>query len=360
MMAARIPTIDLGRLRGTEAERQALADELTAVYHDIGFAVLVNHGLPSGYLDNVFAMMAEFFALSDDQKLLIDKRESRHFRGWEAVGTEFTNNRPDVREQIDLWSEHPALAADVEPAYLRLLGPNQWMPDDLMAGQRALTLDWFDRLGALADEILSLFALGLGLDADHFCTAFGDNSMSLTKFINYPPTPDGAAGVNAHHDTGFVTLLAAGPTPGLQVLDPTGDWIDVPVVPDSFVLNIGEMLQAMTGNYLVATGHRVITSEPRMSTGYFHGPSLDTALDPIQLDQRYVDAVAASERHTAAGFMATKEQTDAGVGDMASVSHTATYGDQLWNYFARSYPEMMHRHYDSASRMVSRNSTTSL
>jgi isopenicillin N synthase-like dioxygenase len=360
MMAARIPTIDLGRLRGTEAERQALADELTAVYHDIGFAVLVNHGLPSGYLDNVFAMMAEFFALSDDQKLLIDKRESRHFRGWEAVGTEFTNNRPDVREQIDLWSEHPALAADVEPAYLRLLGPNQWMPDDLMAGQRALTLDWFDRLGALADEILSLFALGLGLDADHFCTAFGDNSMSLTKFISYPPTPEGAAGVNAHHDTGFVTLLAAGPTPGLQVLDPTGDWIDVPVVPDSFVLNIGEMLQAMTGNYLVATGHRVITSEPRMSTGYFHGPSLDTALDPIQLDQRYVDAVAASERHTAAGFMATKEQTDAGVGDMASVSHTATYGDQLWNYFARSYPEMMHRHYDSASRMVSRNSTTSL
>ena len=97
-MRARIPTIDLRRLRGTEAEQQTLADELTAVYHDIGFAVLVNHGLPAGYLDNVFAMMGEFFALSDDQKLLIDKRESLHFRGWEAVGTEFTNNRPDVRE----------------------------------------------------------------------------------------------------------------------------------------------------------------------------------------------------------------------------------------------------------------------
>ena len=344
-MPARIPTIDLGPLRGTVDERRALADELTAVYHDIGFAVLVNHGLPAGYLDNVFAMMAEFFALSDDQKLFIDKRESRHFRGWEAVGTEFTNNRPDVREQIDMWSERPALDADVEPAYLRLLGPNQWMPDDVIAGQQALTLDWFNRLGAVADEILSLFALGLGLDADHFRTAFDKNSMSLTKFISYPPTPEGAAGVNAHHDTGFITLLAAGPTPGLQVLDPTGDWIDVPVVPDSFVLNIGEMLQAMTGNYLVATAHRVITSEPRMSTAYFHGPSLDTALDPIQLDQRFVDAVAGSERHSSAGFMATKEQTAAGVGDMRSASHTETYGDQLWNYFARSYPDMMQRHY---------------
>jgi isopenicillin N synthase-like dioxygenase len=344
-MVDRIPTIDLGRLRGTTRDRHALANELTAVYHDIGFAVLVNHGLPVGYLDRVFAMMAEFFALPEDDKLLIDKRKSRHFRGWEAVGTEYTNNRPDIREQIDVWSEHPARPADVEPAYLRLLGPNQWMPDDVLAGQRVLTLDWFDRLGALADDILSLFAVGLELPADHFSTAFDDRSMSLTKFISYPPTPAGAAGVNAHHDTGFVTLLAPGPTPGLQVLDPTGEWIDVPVVPDSFVLNIGEMLQAMTGNYLVATPHRVITSEPRMSAAYFHGPSLDTPLAPIQLDQRFVEAVASSERHRRAGFMATKEQTEAGIGDMASPSHTDTYGNQLWNYFSRSYPSMMKQHY---------------
>ncbi len=344
-MATRIPTIDLGRLRGTATEQQALADELTAVYHDIGFAVLVNHGLPAGYLDRVFAMMADFFALSDDEKLLIDKRESRHFRGWEAVGTEFTNNRPDIREQIDIWSELPALADDVEPEYLRLLGPNQWMPNDVLGGQRELTLDWFQRLGTLADDVLRLFAMGLGLEPDHFGAAFGDDSMSLTKFINYPPTPKGAAGVNAHHDTGFVTLLAAGSTPGLQVLDPTGDWIDVPTVPDSFVLNIGEMLQAMTGNYLVATGHRVITSAPRMSAAYFHGPSLGTTLAPMDLDQRFVDSVAASERHRSAGYMATKEQTDAGVGDMASDVHTDTYGAQLWNYFSRSYPDMMRRHY---------------
>ena len=344
-MVARIPTIDLGPLRGTPAEQQELAEELTAVYHDIGFAVLVNHGLPAGYLDRVVAMMADFFARPDEEKLLIDKRESRHFRGWEAVGTEFTNNRPDIREQIDIWSELPALEADIEPEFLRLLGPNQWMPDSVMAGQRELTLDWFERLGALADDVLRLFAVGLGLEPDHFCDAFGEDSMSLTKFINYPPTPRGSAGVNAHHDAGFITLLAAGSTPGLQVLDPTGDWIDVPIVPDSFVLNIGEMLQAMTGNYLVATGHRVITSAPRMSAAYFHGPSLDAPLEPIGLGQRFVDAVEASERHRTAGYMATKEQTAAGVDDMSSTVHTDTYGAQLWNYFSRSYPEMMQRHY---------------
>lgn len=339
--------MSLDRLRGSDDDRRTLADELTAVYHDIGFAVLVDHGLPDGFIDEIFDMMATFFALPDEQKRLIDKAASPHFRGWESVGTEFTNNRPDIREQIDVWSELPSVPTQSGPDYLKLLGPNQWMPDDVLPGQRALTVDWFDRLRALADDLLSILATGLGLSVDHFATAFGDDSMSLTKFINYPPTPDGAAGVNAHHDTGFVTLLAAGSTPGLQVLDPTGDWIDVPIVENSFVLNIGEMLQAMTGNYLVATAHRVITSEPRMSAAYFHGPSLAVPLDPIALDQRFVEAVAGSERHRTAGFMATKEQTEAGVGDMASPSHTETYGDQLWNYFARSYPEMMKLHHSS-------------
>jgi len=341
----RIPVISLELLRGSDAKQQALAEELTAVCHDIGFAVLVDHGLPVGYLDRIFEMMAEFFALTDEQKLLIDKRQSPHFRGWEAVGTEFTNNRPDVREQIDLWSEHAADATDTGAPYQRLLGPNQWLPDDVLPGQRELTRDWFERLGGLADEVLGLLAIGLGLEPDHFAEAFSRDAMSLTKFIGYPPTPDGAAGVNAHHDTGFVTLLAAGTTPGLQVLAPEGGWVDVPVVPDSLVLNIGEMLQAMTGNYLVATAHRVITSAPRMSAAYFHGPSLDTPLDPIELDQRFVDAVAQSERHRTAGFMATREQTDAGVADMASAEHTDTYGSQLWNYFARSYPAMMAAHH---------------
>jgi isopenicillin N synthase-like dioxygenase len=215
----------------------------------------------------------------------------------------------------------------------------------VLPGQQKLALDWFEQLGTLSDEVLSLFAVGLGLGPDHFAAAFGDDAMSLTKFINYPPTPDGAAGVNAHNDTGFVTLLATGETPGLQVLDSTGAWIDVPVVPNSFVLNIGEMLQAMTGNYLMATAHRVVASGQRMSAAYFHGPSLHTPLDSIGLDQRFVDAVAASERHRSAGFMATKEQTEAGIGDIGSPTHTDVYGDQLWNYFSRSYPDMMERHH---------------
>jgi isopenicillin N synthase-like dioxygenase len=341
-----VPIVDLSPLRGGPQARAELAERLATICHEVGFFVVVNHGIDKAVVDGVFDSMLKFFALPEADKLRIDKRTSRHFRGWEPVGTESTNNRPDMREQIDVWSEWPARPADVEPRYLRLLGPNQWMPDEVAHGQKKLVLDWMEQLGALADDLLRVLALGLGLDEQHFKHYFGDDPMSLTKLISYPRTPDGHAGVNAHHDTGFLTILAAGTTPGLQVESPSGEWIDVPIVPDSFVVNLGEMLQAMTGNYFVATPHRVITNEARMSAGYFHGPSLDARLDPLHLDARFVKAVADSPRHASAGFMATRDDTEAGVGDMQGGLAASTYGQQLWNYFERSYPELMARHYD--------------
>jgi hypothetical protein len=100
-----------------------------------------------------------------------------------------------------VWSEHPASNQADGPDYLQLLGPNQWMPDDVLPGQQELALDWFERLGALSDDVLSLFAVGLGLPPEQFAAAFDNDAASLPKLISYPPTPDGAAGVNAHTDT---------------------------------------------------------------------------------------------------------------------------------------------------------------
>ncbi|MFT4659232.1 MAG: hypothetical protein ACI9CV_001171 [Ilumatobacter sp.] len=75
------------------------------------------------------------------------------------------------------------------------------MPGDVLPGQQELALDWFERLGALSDDLLSLSAIGLGLPPEQFAAAFGNHATSLTKLISYPPTHDGAAGVNAHIDT---------------------------------------------------------------------------------------------------------------------------------------------------------------
>ncbi len=346
MSFTQIPIVDLSQhSQKSGSTPQALGEHLVQICHEVGFFVLTGHGLDPALLKTVELQARALFQLPQTIKQRIDKRHSRHFRGWEPVGTEFTNGRPDIREQVDLWSEHAPRAASVQPNYWRLLGPNQWLSETELPGFRVALEQWFDALGGLADELMSLLSRGLGLAPDAFETRFGQERMSLTKLICYPATPPGDFGVNAHHDTGFLTLVAPGAVAGLQVQAPAGDWIDVPNIPGALVVNLGEMLQAITGNYLLATPHRVVTQEPRLSLAYFHGPGLDTPLVRLPLAQRFQDKVSASERHTKAGFMARRDETAQGVADMQSSYQAEVYGEQLWNYFERSYPKHVTQHY---------------
>ena len=336
-----IPQISLA---GWRTDRREFADRLVAICHEVGFFHLVDHGVEQEFIDEYFEQLTAFFALSTEVKAQIDKRNSRHFRGWERVGAELTDNRPDYREQLDVSTENPPYGTAVEAPYLYLDGPNQWLPEQTMPGFRAVVEQFFVRMGGVAEQLMAAMSIGFGLDEHHLRDLFGERPLSFVKLINYPRTPPGEAGVNAHHDAGFLTLLVQHGVGGLQALSPDGAWIDVPPRRGSFVVNLGEMLQAMTGNYFVATTHRVITTEPRVSSGYFHGPDLRTRLDPMELDPRFVAAVAASPRHAGAGFMAKREELLAGTGGMAS-SSAPVFGQQMWNYYLRSYPDNVRAHY---------------
>ena len=321
-----------------------LGEYLATVFHEVGFVVITGHGVPTETTGEAFGAARRFFELPVEVKETIDKRRSRHFRGWEATGVERTNNRPDIREQLDFWTEHEARPPGVEPAYLRLLGPNQWPSDDQAPGFTIAIQRWIEAAAGLADRMMGLLSLGLGLAEGHLREAFGDECMSLCKVINYPPTPAGQFGVNAHHDAGFLTVLATGGTPGLEVQNAAGDWIAAPNVDDGLVINLGEIFQKMTGNYFVATPHRVMTPTARQSIAYFHGPSLDMPLVALPLARRFVEAVAASPRHAEAGFMVQPVEVESGVADMSSPHHPDRYGEQLWNYFVRSYPDIVRLH----------------
>lgn len=341
------PVLDLSEYQGYEEEDcQNLALELRDICHNIGFFLVKNHGIEREIVEQAFSYSRRFFELPLHQKRIIDKGKSPYFRGWEAEGAERTNNRPDIREQVDLWSEHqPIAVTEDQPFYLNLLGPNQWFPEDILPGFQVCISNYIDQMRQLGDRLMRLLALGLDLPAQYFDDHFGEQRMSLTKLIRYPETPVGEFGVNAHHDTGFLTILNPGDTPGLEIETADGSWVPVPIFEDTFVVNLGEMLQAMTGNYYIATPHRVSTTKQRLSIGYFHGPSLETSISRLPLSQYFVDSVLASPRHTNAGFMAPIKETQSGVGAMEGKLQASTYGDQLWNYFCRSYPDNVRKFY---------------
>eukprot|EP00927_Polykrikos_kofoidii_P046241 TRINITY_DN40457_c0_g1_i1.p1 TRINITY_DN40457_c0_g1~~TRINITY_DN40457_c0_g1_i1.p1 ORF type:complete len:478 (-),score=63.57 TRINITY_DN40457_c0_g1_i1:399-1832(-) len=352
-----VPTIDLSLLRGGAAERKAFAEELRACCHEgVGFFYLVGHGVEQSLIDAIEELVRAAFALPEDEKSKLDKRKSPHFRGWEQVGSERTQGRIDYREQFDTWSECAAVPEELftdssTPQYMRLIGRNQFFDDTILPGYKALTLEWHAELSAVAVELLEGFSLALGLPAGTLNERFGEVSMrqSLIKYIRYPPTPEGESGVGVHQDSLFITLLLPGAVSGLEVQLPCGNFLAVERRQGAFVVNLGEALQLITGNYMIATPHRVRSRAERHSVGFFYGPTLDTDLRPLELAPRYSTAVSASPRHRGAGTMPTKAELDEGVdSSFAGESRHRTFGDMLWTYFSRAYPDNMVLHYPKA------------
>lgn len=104
---------------------------------------------------------------------------------------------------------------------------------------------------------MHLVAECLSLPTDTFDEFKGN--MSRLKFVKYPPSTANSQGVGPHKDSaGLFTFLSQDDTGGLQVLNKDGEWIDVPPVEGSLVINIQQGFEAITGGICAATTHRVI------------------------------------------------------------------------------------------------------
>lgn len=96
-----------------------------------------------------------------------------------------------------------------------------------------------------------------------------------------PGDPDvSTQGVGPHKDSsGWWTFLLQASPPevkGLQALNKAGEWIDVPNVPGTFVVNIGQAFEVVTNGTCKATTHRVLSSSnERFSVPFFQGVRRD-------------------------------------------------------------------------------------
>lgn len=91
----------------------------------------------------------------------------------------------------------------------------------------------------------------------------------------------GQFAAGAHTDYGCLTLLWA-PSPGLQIYL-NQSWIDVPPMPNAFVVNLGDMLQRWTAGKYASTLHRVVNpgGKDRYSCAFFFEPSFDTLVEEV-------------------------------------------------------------------------------
>jgi len=293
----RVPVIDLAPFAQGGTGRAQVVRAVAQACERIGFLVIAGHGVPAGVIADVDTQSRRFFDLPIEKKLAAQPPGSGFGRGYTPYGRKalsYTRGRespPDLREtytavRVDGWAdEFKARIGRPE-----LFHDNVWPPD--MPEFKAAWVAYYRALDRLSLQLGHVFAEALGLPTTWFDDKFGQD-MSKLMVANYPvqdgtPAP-GQLRAGAHTDYGSWTIIhqnaAAG---GLQVCNSAGDWIDVPAIANTFVVNLGDLMARWTNGRWVSTLHRVANPSAelagrarRQSVIFFANPNFDARIECI-------------------------------------------------------------------------------
>ena len=322
-----IPIIDVRSLIYRTGELHQMADEIGQACCNSGFFYIVGHGIDDQLQHRLEQVSRQFFAQNLKTKLEISMdRGGKAWRGYFPVGGEFTSGKPDIKEGIyfgiELSSEHPQVKAGTP-----LHGPNLFPSNIPMF--RETVLDYMAAMTQLGHTLMSGIALSLGLDESYFSDLYTSDPLTLFRIFNYPAdvseNDDGGGwGVGEHTDYGLLTILKQDESGGLQVKSKAG-WIDAVPVAGSFVCNIGDMLDRMTGGLYKSTAHRVVnrSGKDRLSFPFFFDPNFNAEVRPIE------------------GIAASVNEDKDERWDRASVHEfRGTYGEYLLKKVSKVFPEL--------------------
>lgn len=327
MAVKQLPIIDLSLAGQGAASRQQVAIQLDRACSEFGFFYLIGHEVSASEIDLLMRLSRQFFAQSPVEKSRIHMNKGgRAWRGYFPVGDELTSGVPDRKEGIYFGSELGE-SDDRVKRQLPLHGRNQF-PEGL--NLRSAVIEYIQAVTQLGQTVLELLARGLGLSESFFMDHYTRDSTVLFRIFNYPANaalendPD-RWGVGAHTDYGLLTLLKQDHIGGLQVRHGDG-WIEVPDIENSFVCNVGDMLERLTNGRYLSALHRArnASSQDRISMPLFLDPNFDAVLVPIDGVQPDHDLP-----HTQVRWDSINPAT-----------MTGTYGDYLLRKVGKVFPDL--------------------
>jgi len=315
-----LPIIDV---TSAEAPR-----EIDRACRQFGFFAISGHGVPHELRESLIASAKVFFARSTEEKENVSlSHGGAAWRGWFPLGGELTSGVPDLKEGYYFGRELPV---DPRPMH----GPNIW--PESPASLRPLVTEWMARMEPLAQYVLGLMGVGLGVGREFFRADLTADPTPLFRIFRYPPHPVDAPdrwGVAEHSDYGLLTLLAHDGTAGLQVKI-GDDWFDAPHDPELIICNLGDMLDRLTEGRYRSTPHRARNSSTadRYSLPFFLDPGWDAVIEPF--DFAGVDA----ERDWVAPTDADRRWDRANLRDFSG-----TYGKWLTAKVSKVFPDLAQR-----------------
>jgi isopenicillin N synthase-like dioxygenase len=253
----RIATLDISPfLYGGASDQKHFADEFAAALQEIGFAVLVGHGVDTALYDAIDEQVLELFETTPlEEKMRFEgKRHGSVNQGYFPL--EHTSEiHPDLvegwvfcRRAFDIPQERhePFRAEDF------------WPRSDYEPEFRRVVLAHEELFKPVAQAMLQ----GLGCDPHLLDEKLTGTNLGL-RLNFYPPMTEaqassGAGRLLGHEDVDLFTLLPASRVDGLQVWNHrSSKWVRLSPPRGSLIINTGDYMQRISNDRLPSTTHRV-------------------------------------------------------------------------------------------------------
>jgi len=252
-----IATLDLGQfLRGDEGDRARFAAELNGALEEIGFAVLVGHGVDTSLYDRAEDLTLELFTTTslEDKMRFRAARHGSVSQGYFPI-EETSDIHPDLVEGW-VWCRRAFDIPQRREASFRANG--YWPRAEYEVRLRPLVLAHEQLFKPIAQAIFQ----GLGCHPHIYDRKLTETNFGL-RLNYYPPLTDaqdsgGAGRLLGHEDVDLFTLLPASRVEGLQVWNHrSGKWVRMRAPYGSIIINTGDYMQRISNDRLPSTTHRV-------------------------------------------------------------------------------------------------------
>ncbi|TMQ21867.1 MAG: isopenicillin N synthase family oxygenase [Candidatus Rokuibacteriota bacterium] len=287
-VARAIPVIDVAPAFRDAHGLEDVAAQVREASERVGFFYLAGHGVPPAVIDAAFAASRELHALPLAEKVAL--RLNQNNIGYlpvnesmQRASTVHKATRPNFNESFfishDRDADHPDVLAGTP-----LRGRNQWPAGH--EGMRAAMVRYFTTLTALGERFLPVLARALDMPRDWFAPFFADEAHVNLRFLHYPPQPmddPEQFGQGPHTDNSFITFLAREDTPGLAVRLPSGEWLAPPLIPGTFLVNLGNVMKRWSNDRFLSTPHGVVndSGRDRYSIAFFYSPNIDARIEVL-------------------------------------------------------------------------------
>ncbi|XP_038684929.1 protein DMR6-LIKE OXYGENASE 2-like [Tripterygium wilfordii] len=261
-----IPLIDLQDLNGPN--RSKIIEEIGQACQNYGFFQVKNHGISDVEIDNMLKMGSEFFHLPESEKM---KMYSEDMFKKNRLSTSFNVKT----EEVSSWRDYLRLHCYPLEDYIQ-----EW-PNNPPSFKEEVG-EYCRSARGLALKLLEAISESLGLEKDYINNSLGKHGQHMA--INYYPPcpqPELTYGLPGHADPNVITILLQDDVGGLQVLK-DGKWVAVNPIPYTFIVNIGDQIQALSNGHYKSVLHRAVVncSKERISIPTFHCPSPDAVIAP--------------------------------------------------------------------------------